>query len=129
VSSPSADRIGSLEERSAQCAIELRVASLVRSIAFYTAAGFRLERQTSTFAALEFSGRYVLLSETPAAVAGPTPPNIRLIVADVDAEFIRVARLGWPLKSGLADKGYGLRDFTVADPDGYELRFASVIAD
>jgi catechol 2,3-dioxygenase-like lactoylglutathione lyase family enzyme len=120
-------RIGSLEERTAQCAIELRVAELARSIAFYVEAGFTLERRTPTFAALRLSDRYLLLSETPGAQAGPTPPNIRITVADIEAALVRTKSLGWPITHPLADKGYGLRDFTVADPDGYELRFATPV--
>lgn len=80
-------RIGSIEERSAQLAIELRVADLAGSIAFYAEAGFALERRTIGFAAMQIDGRYLLLSETPAAVVGPNPPNLRISVADVDAAF------------------------------------------
>ncbi len=119
-------KIGSLEERSAQLAIELRVGSLSRSVSFYLDAGFRLERQTPTFAALELSGRYLLLSEVAGAQAGSTPPNIRIVVDDVDAALARAQRLDWHVRYALADRGYGLRDFTVTDPDGYELRFASL---
>jgi hypothetical protein len=35
-------------------------------------------------------------------------------------------KLGWTIKHGLADRGYGLRDFVVDDPDGYEVRFAAL---
>ena len=117
-------RIGSIEERSAQLAIELRVADLAASIAFYAAAGLVLERRTAGFAALQIDGRYLLLSENPAAVAGPNPPNLRIFGEDMDAALARAEARGWPIKHGLADHGYGLRDFTVSDPDGYEVRFA-----
>jgi catechol 2,3-dioxygenase-like lactoylglutathione lyase family enzyme len=119
-------RIGSVAERSAQLAIELRVANLAASIAFYREAGFVLERHAPGFAALHIDGRYLLLSEHLAAVAGPNPPNLRIAVDDVDAAFARAAALGWPMKYGLADHGYGLRDFTVTDPDGHEVRFAAL---
>lgn len=119
-------RIGSIEERSAQLAIELRVADVATSIAFYAEAGFVLERRTAGFATLQIDGRYLLLSETPAVVVGPHPPNLRISVADVDAAFARAQALGWPVAYGLADHGYGLRDFTVRDPDGYEVRFAAL---
>lgn len=119
-------RIGSVAERSAQLAIELRVADLAASIGFYRDAGFVLERQTPGFAALQIDGRYLLLSETPAAIVGPNPPNLRIAVQDVDAAFARAAAMKWPVKHGLADHGYGLRDFTVTDPDGHEVRFAAL---
>jgi len=121
-----AGRVGSAEERSAQLAIELRVADLAASISFYRDAGFVLERHAPGFAALQLDGRYLLLSENPATVVGPNPPNLRIAVDDVDAAFARAAALGWPVKSGVADRGYGLRDFTVSDPDGYEVRFAAL---
>ena len=119
-------RIGSIAERSAQLAIELRVADLAASIAFYAAAGFVLERRAAGFATLQIDGRYLLLSENPTAVAGPNPPNLRIFVEDVDAAFARAQALGWPVKYDLADHGYGLRDFTVSDPDGYEVRLAAL---
>ena len=121
-------RIGSIEERSAQLAIELRVADLTASIDFYAQAGFVLERRAPGFAALQIDGRYLLLAETPAATAGPNPPNLRIAVDDVDAAFARAQALGWTVRHGLADHGYGLRDFTVSDPDGYEVRFAALSA-
>ncbi len=120
--------IGSVAERSAQLAVELRVSDLASSIAFYEAAGLVLERRTDGFAALQIEGRYLLLAEHPNAVAGPNPPNLRIAVADADAAFARAQTLGWPVRHGLADQGYGLRDFTVCDPDGYEVRFAALSA-
>lgn len=121
-----AGRVGSVAERSAQLAVELRVADLAASIGFYREAGFVLERHAPGFAALHIAGRYLLLSENAGAAAGPTPPNLRIAVDDVDAAFARAAALGWPVKYGLEDRGYGLRDFTVSDPDGYEVRFAAL---
>lgn len=122
----SASRIGSVEERSAQLAIELRVADLEASIAFYAHAGLELERRSGGFAAMRIDGRYLLLSETPGAQEGPNPPNLRIFVQDIDAALARAEALGWPVKYMLADHGYGLRDFTVTDPDGLEVRFAAL---
>lgn len=119
-------RIGSVAERSAQLAIELRVADLDASIAFYTQAGFTLERRTATFAALEIDGRYLLLAADPATGVGSHPPNLRIAVDDIDAAFAHAHAQGWTVTYGLADLGYGLRDFTVRDPDGYEVRFAAL---
>lgn len=119
-------RIGSVEERSAQLAIELRVADLAASIAFYSDVGLVLERRTAGFAAMRIDDRYLLLSETPGAQVGPNPPNLRIFVEDIDAALARTRALGWPMKYGLADHGYGLRDFTVTDPDGLEVRFAAL---
>ena len=119
-------RIGSLAERTAQLAIEIRVSNLEASIEFYRQVGLSLERQTPSFAAMQIDGRYLLLSLTAAVSTGPTPPNLRIMVDDIEAALAKAAACGWPVRSPVADHGYGLRDFTVGDPDGYELRFAVV---
>lgn len=119
-------RIGSVAERSAQLAIELRVADLGASITFYKQAGFTLERRTATFAALQIEGRYLLLAVDPATTVGAQPPNLRIFVSDVEAAFAHAQAQGWTVVHGLADLGYGLHDFTVRDPDGYEVRFAAL---
>jgi uncharacterized glyoxalase superfamily protein PhnB len=121
-----AGRIGSIAERTGQLAIELRVSDLAASIEFYRDAGFVLERRTSTFAAMQIGGRYLLLSEAARASAGPTPPNLRIAVDDADRAFARAKSLGWTIKAELEDRGYGLLDFMVSDPDGYEVRFAAL---
>jgi hypothetical protein len=36
-----------------------------------------------------------------------------------------VQAAGVPVVVPIGDRGYGLRDFTVADPDGFGIRFAS----
>jgi uncharacterized glyoxalase superfamily protein PhnB len=119
-------RVGSLAERTAQLAIELRVSNLPNSIAFYQEAGLVLERRTPTFAAMQIDGRYLLLSESGPVEVGATRPNIRILVADVDRSLSHAQKLGWTIKHALADRGYGLRDFVVDDPDGYEVRFAAL---
>jgi len=118
--------VGSLDELSAQLVTELPVRSLAESLSFYRAAGFKLARATATFGVLCWGDRYLFLIERPGAVAGPHPANIRVIVGDVDALFARAGELGWRIQHPLADRGYGLRDFAVLDPDGYELRFAAL---
>lgn len=118
--------IGSIEERSAQLAIELRVSNLTASVRFYETLGFTLARHAPGFAAVRWDDRYLLLSARPGASAGPTPPNLRLIVADVEVVYVQAREQSWTVTQPLADRGYGLRDFVVADPDGYEVRFAQL---
>ena len=119
--------IGSAEELSAQLVTELPVRSLAESLSFYRAAGFRLSRATASFGVLCWGDRYLFLTERDGVDVGPHPANIRLIVTDIDALFARAGVQGWRVLHPLADRGYGLRDFTVVDPDGYELRFATPI--
>lgn len=122
----SRERIGPGRELRAQLSPELRVADLDASIRFYCSAGFTLTRRTRTFAALRLDGAYLLLSGHPEIKVGAQTGNIRIIVKDVDAMFAMAHHLGWKITHTLADRGYGLRDFTVGDPDGYEMRFAEV---
>ena len=118
--------VGSLDELSAQLVTELPVRSLAESLSFYRAAGFKLTRATPTFGVLCWGDRYLFLVERAGAAPGEAPANIRVVVGDVDSLFARAGELGWRIQQPLADRGYGLRDFTVLDPDGYELRFAAL---
>jgi catechol 2,3-dioxygenase-like lactoylglutathione lyase family enzyme len=124
---------------------EFDVTDLDRSLAFYVALiGFRVlyERPEERFAFLERDGAQLMLEEA----AGPgrrfrTAPlerpfgrgvNFQIEVADVDALYrrIRTAELDpvipieerWHRRD---DMELGARQFTIADPDGYLLRFFS----
>lgn len=120
--------IGSAQELAAQLVTELPVRSLAESLSFYRGAGFTVERATATFGVLRYGDRYLFLTERAGAAAGDHPPNLRLIVPDLDACLAEAERRGWPVRHPPADRGYGLRDFTVLDPDGYELRFAALLS-
>lgn len=41
---------------------------------------------------------------------------------DVDAAYERVQQEAWQVADGLAQRPWGLRDFRVADPDGFYIR-------
>ena len=51
------------------------------------------------------------------------------MVANVDECWKRANELGAPVVVPIADRYYGLRDFTIADPDGFGVRFASLLRD
>jgi len=51
--------------------------------------------------------------------------DIRLVVPDVDAVYRRVTDAGVEITKPIGDRDYGLRDFTMRDPNGFRLRFAS----
>ena len=123
----SSSPVGSFDELSAQLVTELPVRSLAESISFYRAAGFKLVRATETFATLCWGDRYLFLTERAGTAVGETAANIRIIVGDVDGLFEQASAKGWRIRYAVADRGYGLRDFTVLDPDGYELRFAAIL--
>ena len=113
-------------DASEQLVTEVHVRDLGRSIEFYRSLGFELVRRADTFAELSWEGVLFFLdsAQQPPAVTTPAA-NVRVMVADVDAYWERVQRLDVPVLKPIADKYYGLRDFTVLDPDGFGIRFAS----
>jgi uncharacterized glyoxalase superfamily protein PhnB len=45
------------------------------------------------------------------------------IDGDIDAYYDEVKKLGVKIAADIKDEPFGIRDFTVADPDGYKLNF------
>jgi catechol 2,3-dioxygenase-like lactoylglutathione lyase family enzyme len=122
--------IGSTSELREQLVVEIMVRDLDRSLAFYTALGFRLERRDGGFAALRWEDRRLFLdqrSDLP-SLSGPARGNVRILTADVDAVWAVAKTLGLTADREIGDRFYGLRDFTVLDPDGFGLRFASPLS-
>jgi len=112
-----------------QLVVEVFVADLSRSLAVYTALGFKLERRDEHFVVLRFDGREFFLdehSDLPPS-SGLARANIRILTDDIDAMWALVQRLGLRVSQPIANRYYGLRDFTVLDPDGFGLRFAGMI--
>ena len=63
----------------------------------------------------------------------PPPPernigNIRIMVPDVDRYWELALKLKARVIRPIKDSYYGLRDFTIAGPDGLGLRFATRLA-
>ena len=54
--------------------------------------------------------------------------HVRVMVDDVDAVRARAREHDVPIAMEIGDRDYGLRDFTVRDPDGFAIRFAQPIA-
>ncbi len=124
---------------------ELDVSDLDRSLAFYVGViGFSVmfDRPEERFAFLSLEGVHLMLEEA----AGPgrrfrTAPleqpygrgvNFMIDVADVDSVHRRVQAAGCTIVIPLEERWYrqdaienGHRQFVVADPDGYLLRFSS----
>lgn len=114
-------------ESSAQGIVEIVAPDLDGMLSFYHSLGFRLERRTGPFAVVSGFGVRLFLAENPAAPASPRWANLRIVVSDVDLIWGFVQELGLPVVSTISDRFYGLRDFIVADPAGFELRFAQVL--
>ncbi len=123
----SASPVGAWRERHAQLVVELPVSDIEASLRFYEPAGFTVERATATFAALRWGETYLFLTVREGLVLGRHPPNIRVVVDDLDLRFAAARDRGCVVRYEPMDRPYGLRDFTILDPDGYELRFATPI--
>ncbi len=119
--------IGSLEELTAQGVVEVVVPDLGAALAFYRRLGFAVERETPTFVTLRWESTFLFLAQNPDAGTAPRWASLRIVVADVDAAWARVSELRLPIGTSIADRPYGLRDFTVRDPAGFEVRFAQVL--
>jgi catechol 2,3-dioxygenase-like lactoylglutathione lyase family enzyme len=109
-----------------QLVVEVFVRDIRRSVAFYRSLGFELSRDDGTFVELTWDGHRFFLEQRTDLPPQPTPQaNVRVLVADVDAWWERAERSGAEVFRPIGDRYYGLRDFTILDPDGFGLRFAS----
>jgi catechol 2,3-dioxygenase-like lactoylglutathione lyase family enzyme len=113
-----------------QLVVELLVRDLRRSLAFYRALGFAVLIEKEDFAALTWEDHRLFLDQHSDLPEPPATPvmNVRVMVPDVDRCWQRVTELGLRVVAVIADREYGLRDFTIADPDGFGLRFATRLA-
>jgi catechol 2,3-dioxygenase-like lactoylglutathione lyase family enzyme len=114
-------------DSSEQLVVELYIRDLARSIAFYRSLGFDLLREERTFAVLTWEGHRLFLDEKDDLPSPPLTPvmNVRVMVPDVDRIWQLVSALGLPVVAPIADRPYRLRDFTIADPDGFGIRFGT----
>jgi catechol 2,3-dioxygenase-like lactoylglutathione lyase family enzyme len=121
-----------------QLVTEIVVRNIRRSTEFYRRLGFKLHRDGGDFVELTWEGHLLFLAELSAfheiAEVEPTErprfpfANVRVMVSDVDQLWNLANELGAPIVLPIADRYYGLRDFTVADPDGFGIRFAGPLA-
>ena len=53
--------------------------------------------------------------------------NVRVVVNHIDVLWEQVQAANMRVIDMLTTQTYGLRDFTIADPDGFGVRFAQII--
>lgn len=121
---------------------EFFVRDLEESLRFYVdQLGFQKVHQKLDFAIVTHSRAFLLLAGIEAGVHYQMPAvdewlagaprgvgvNVLITVEDVDALYRRAVASGATIAKPIGDRDYGLRDFVLADPDGYLLRFASRI--
>jgi catechol 2,3-dioxygenase-like lactoylglutathione lyase family enzyme len=122
-----------------QLVTEFVVRAIQMSTAFYRRLGFSLLRDGGDFVELTWEDHRLFLAETSAfhgvdRVESAAPPqfptaNIRVMVPNVD-DFWQLAReCNARIVVPIGDRYYGLRDFTIADPDGFGVRFATTLTD
>ena len=120
-----------------QLVTEIVVRDIRHSVDFYSRLGFELLRDGGDFVELTWEDHRLFLAELSAFhevhdVELPAPPkfplaNVRVMVPNVD-EYWRLANeIGAQIIAPIADRYYGLRDFIIADPDGFGVRFASTL--
>jgi catechol 2,3-dioxygenase-like lactoylglutathione lyase family enzyme len=119
-----------------QLVTEIVVRDVRRSTEFYRLLGFTLLRDGGDFVEMTWEGHRLFLAEVSAfhvkqavsaALPRFPPANVRVMVPNVDGLWKRVNEIGARVVVPIADRYYGLRDFTVADPDGFGVRFASLL--
>lgn len=115
-----------------QLMLELFVRDLDRSRRFYLSLGFQLRRSGTRFAELAWDQAALGLYQPPVAhwahVGGSDDSprsNVRILVREVDLLWRQVSRMPVRVLDPLSDKPYGMRDFMIADTDGFGLRFAT----
>jgi uncharacterized glyoxalase superfamily protein PhnB len=121
---------------------ELFVPDVGAAIAFYTGKlGFTLYRvdppgepgPASEFAIVTLQRAVVMLAQDRLyeAMGGSTESargvaiDVRIMVYDADAMCNRCRENGVDIVHDIADRYYGLRDFVIADLNGFRLRFAA----
>lgn len=122
------DATGRGGEGFAQGVVEIVGPDLERSLAFYLALGFELLRRTGPFAVVHWQEQRLFLAENADAPTGRRWTNLRIMVDDADAMLARIRVLGIAPVHPIGDRPYGLRDFVVADPSGFEIRFAQSLS-
>jgi len=118
-----------------QLVTEIMVKDIRVSTAFYQRLGFKLLRDAGDFVELTWEDHQLYLAEISAVhdldhidlqPAAKFPrANVRVMVSNVDHYWKLANEIGADVIVPIADRYYGLRDFTIADPDGFGIRFAS----
>ena len=114
-----------------QLVTEIFVRDIKRSIAFYRQLGFELLREEGGFAELAWEGHRLFLDQRSKLPPVPDFPaaNMRVMVTDVNRYWQLCQEMKARVVAPIGNRYYGLRDFTVADPDGYGVRFATELHD
>ena len=111
----------------AQLVVEVFARHIEASKHFYQRLGFELDADRGDFVVLTWEQHQFYLDARPDQPPAASQPqaNMRIMVPNVDDYWQLAQELEASIVAEIADRGYGLRDFTVLDPDGFGLRFGS----
>ena len=114
-----------------QLVVEVYARDLPRSLEFYRALGFEVQSAEDDFVVLAWENHRFFLEPRPDLPAPIDHPqaNVRIMVPDVDRYWIIAQQIGARVIKPIEDRYYGLRDFTITDPDGFGLRFGARLID
>ena len=114
-----------------QLVVALYVRDIKKSSEFYRSYGFEVARDEETFMELKWEDSRLFLSKVPGTPPPPANPigNLRVMVPHVDIYWNLANEKEATILSPIEDRYYGLRDFTIAGPDGLALRFATWLKD
>ncbi len=110
-----------------QLATEIFVRDITRSKDFYTRLGFKLRNDKGSFVTFRWEGHLLMLDERKDMPTHPDFPqaNMRIMVPNVDDYWKLATEMGAKVLSSIEDRRYGLRDFTILDPDGFGVRIGT----
>jgi catechol 2,3-dioxygenase-like lactoylglutathione lyase family enzyme len=120
-----------------QLVTEILVRDIRKSVDFYRRLGFVLLRDAGDFVELTWEDHRLFMAEQSAFdgvdeikianIPAFPPANLRVMVPRVDDWWRLANELGARIVVPIGNRYYGLRDFTITDPDGFGIRFASLL--
>lgn len=122
-----AEKTGPYVDATEQLVTEIFVRDIAVSKEFYMRLGFKLQADRGSFVSLTWEGHRLFLDarENMPPPLGFPQANMRVLVPNVDDYWELVTKMGAKVFRLIEDRDYGVRDFTVLDPDGFGVRIGT----